>query len=187
MINHRSNIVGLARRRSIHVVMVMMAMLSLLLQSLNVQAATLVPDDYRAGTVIGKFGDTRQFAAAYRLRPPGRLRAQYLELVVGAITTASETRGFASLGPVWHLPLYGDRVSIKFGFSPTLLGGSTFNGRDMGGNFHFTSSIAVELAFGLRRAMSIALRVQHTSNGGISSTNPGMDMLGLNFNYSPGN
>ncbi|NCF30164.1 MAG: hypothetical protein GWP69_22550 [Gammaproteobacteria bacterium] len=162
----------LARHRVIHVVAFVVMMLSVSLQGLSAQAATLVPDNYRVGKVIGKFGDTWQIAAAFNLRPPRRLRAQYLEFVLGANTSPSETHAFVSLGPVWQFPIFRDRVSVQLGFSPTLLSGSTFSGRDMGGNFHFTSSAVVEAAFGVRRNVSLALRVQHTSNGGLSTTNP---------------
>lgn len=187
MITNRQKTHDLARHRFIHVVVFIVAMLSVSLHSLNVQAATLVPDDYRVGKVIGEFHDTWQYAIAFKLRPPRRLRAQYLEFAVGAITTPSESSAFVSAGPVWQFPVYGDRVTIKLGFSPTLLSGSTFSGLDLGGNFHFTSSAAVEATFGVRRSVSIALRLQHTSNGGLRSTNPGMDILGLNFSYAPGN
>ncbi len=173
----------LARHRVIHVVAFVAMMLSVSLQSLNAQAATLIPDNYRVGKVIDKFSDTWQTAVAFNLRPPRRLRAQYLEFVLGANTSPSETHAFVSLGPVWLFPIYRDRVSVQLGFSPTLLFGSTFSGRDMGGNFHFTSSAAVEAAFGVRRNVSLALSLQHTSNGGLRTTNPGMDIVGLSFGY----
>jgi hypothetical protein len=67
------------------------------------------------------------------------------------------------------------------GFSPTLFAGSTFNDRDIGGNFHFTSSAAIGVSIGVDDDSSISLRIQHTSNGGLDSTNPGMDMVGINF------
>lgn len=187
MKDNRLRTYDLARHRLAHALVFIVAMLSIALQSHDAQAAAVSPDDYRSSKAIAKFSDTWQFAAAYKLRPPRRLRAQYLELALGMNTTPSESRPFVSLGPVWQFPLYGDRVAIKLGFSPTLLGGSTFGGRDMGGNLHFTSSAAIEASFGLRRAVSIALRIQHTSNGGLNSTNPGMDMLGLNFSYIPRN
>lgn len=186
MKNDRLKTYDLLRNRSIHVIVFIVAMLSLTLQGQNAQAASLLPDIYRVGKVISKFDDTWQIAAAFRLRPSRRLRAQYLEFAVGANSTPSETHPFVSLGPVWQFPVYGDHVSVKLGFSPTLLGGSTFSGRDMGGNFHFTSSAAVEAAFGVRRSVSLALRIQHTSNGSLSSTNPGMDIVGLSFGYQFG-
>ncbi|MFQ5547281.1 MAG: acyloxyacyl hydrolase [Woeseia sp.] len=180
--NHLASVYP-ARHRYRHVIVFMAAMASLSLQSSNARAATLVPDDYRVGKVVSKFDDTWQIAAAFRLRSPRRLRAQYLEFAVGATTTPRETRAFVSMGPVWRFPVYRDRISIKLGFSPTLLAGSVFGGRDMGGKVHFTSSAAVEAALGVRRSASLALRIQHTSNGSLNSTNPGMDIVGLSFGY----
>ncbi len=164
-------------------------MISCMLNSSNARAATTMPSDYRIAAAGDKFADTWQFALAFRMRPPRRLRgflAHHFELAVGTISTSQESNPFVSLGPVWRLPFNGNSLFVELGISPTLLGGSTFNGRDMGGNFHFTSSIAVEAAFGLRRAVAVALRLQHTSNGGLSTTNPGMDMLAISFSYRPG-
>jgi hypothetical protein len=53
----------------------------------------------------------------------------------------------------------------------------------MGGNLHFTSSAALGATFGARESVALSLRIQHTSNGGLSSTNPGMDIIGLNFAF----
>lgn len=176
----------LARHRFIHVVVFIVMMLAASLQGLHAQAASLVPDNYRVGKVTGKFGNTWQIAASLKLRPPRQLRSRYFEFALGATMTSSESRAFVSLGPVWQFPIYGDHVSIELGFSPTLFSGSTFSGRDMGGNFHFTSSAAVQAAFGQNRTGSLALRIQHTSNGGLNRTNPGMDIVGLSFGYRVG-
>ena len=89
-----------------------------------------------------------------------------------------------SLGPVWRLPINNRLPYVELGFSPTLLTGSSLNGRDLGGNFHFTSSISIGATFGTRQNISLALRVQHMSNGGLSSTNPGLDTIGLNFAFN---
>ena len=176
----------LLRHRAAHITVFVVAMLSLALQSLNAQAVDLVADDYRLGKAIGKFDDITQIAFAFKLRPPRRLRAQYLEFAVGAVNTPEETRAMISLGPVWRIPLASDRVSVKLGFSPTLFSGSEFNGRDLGGNLHFTSSAEIATEIGEHRAASLALRIQHTSNGGLNETNPGMDIVGLSFGYQFG-
>ncbi len=87
------------------------------------------------------------------------------------------------LEPVWRLPINSRSLFVELSISPTLIGGSSFNGRDLGGNFHFTSAAAVGKTFGLRDAFSLSLRIQHTSNAGLSSINPGMDTVGLNFSF----
>lgn len=159
-------------------------MISFTLNSSNARAAAVTPTDYRVVTNYGKFDDTKQVAVAFRMRPPRRLRARHLELAIGAISTSQETRAFVSFGPVWRLPINSRSLFVALGFSPTLIAGSSFNGRDLGGNFHFTSSASVGAIFGARENISVALRVQHTSNGGLSNTNPGLDMIGLNFIFN---
>ena len=44
------------------------------------------------------------------------------------------------LGPVWRLPINSRSLFAELGISPTLLSGSSFNGRNMGGNFHLRTS-----------------------------------------------
>ena len=105
---------------------------------------------------------------------------------MGTLSTSQENRLFVSLGPVWRLPINSRSLFVELGFSPTLLSGSSFNGRDVGGNFHFTSSAALGTTFGARDSVALSLRIQHMSNGSLRNTNPGMDMIGLNiaFNFS---
>ena len=141
-------------------------MISCMLNSANARAAAAVPIDYRLALAGDKFADTWQFAVAFRMRPPRRLRgfrAKHFELAVGTISTSQESNPFVSLGPVWRLPLNNDSLFVELGISPTLLGGSSFNGRDLGGNFHFTSSATVGKTFGARDAVSLSLRIQASS------------------------
>ena len=42
----------------------------------------------------------------------------------------------------------------------------------------------VAIVGGARENTSIALRIQHTSNGGLNSANPGLDMIGFNFVFT---
>ncbi len=173
--------------KALHTVVFVIAMISFSLNSSNAWAETVAPTDYRVVSAGDKFADTTQFAVAVRMRPPRRLRARYLELAIGTISTSQETRPFVSLGPVWRLPIRSRSLFVELGFSPTLIAGSSFNGRDLGGNFHFTSSASIGATFGARKNISLALRVQHTSNGGLSSTNPGLDTIGLNFAFNLSN
>lgn len=168
---------------ALHMAVFVIAMTTFALHGANVRAATLVPVDFRMSAASGKFDDTRQYALGLRLRAPRRLRATHLELAVGLISTSQESRIFTSLGPVWQIPTWTDSWFVRIGFSPTVIAGSGFNGRDMGGNIHFTSSAEVGVHLGERRSFTASLRVQHISNGGLSNNNPGMDMLGLNFSF----
>ena len=183
---HRTATVRRPARRLTQLAVLILALSHIPLHSGTALAADLLPDSIRVGTAIGKFDNTSQVAVAYRLRSPRRLRAQYLDLAIGTLASSQQTRAFVSLGPVWRLPVFSDRAWVNAGFSPTLLSASSFDGRDMGGNFHFTSSAEIEIAFGNARALRMALRIQHTSNGGLSGTNPGMDIVGFSFSYNFG-
>jgi len=167
--------------RRLHGALFSFAMLSIFLGSNDARAAGLTPSGIRVAHAVHKFEDTWQFGAIYKLRPPRRLRARYLELAVGLLSTPAEARPFVSLGPAWQLQTPTQALFLEFGISATLLGGSTLAGRDLGGNLHFTSSVGVGVRFGAAREYAIALRVQHTSNGGLNSTNPGLDAVALNF------
>jgi len=170
----------------LHVLVFVVAMFSIALQSSLARAESVLPTDYRVSAAGSGFGDTWQIAVGYRLRPPRRLRAQYLELATGAIYSKRDTRAFVSLGPVWSRPLPGSSWSLKFGIAPTLLGGSTFDGRDLGGNLHFTSFIAINTGLARQSDFSFEVRAQHISNAGLKSTNPGMDSIALNLHYAFG-
>ena len=173
--------------KALHTIVFVIAMISFSLNSSNAWAAIVAPTDYRVVAAGDKFADTTQFAVGFWMRPPRRLRARYLELTIGTISSSQESRVFVSLGPVWRLPIDSRSLFVELGFSPTLIAGSSFNGRDLGGNFQFTSSASIGATFGSREDISVALRIQHISNGGLSSTNPGMDMIGLNLTFNLSN
>ncbi|MEO0952088.1 MAG: acyloxyacyl hydrolase [Pseudomonadota bacterium] len=141
---------------------------------------------YRILAAGDKFDGVQQYAVTYNTRVPRRLRARHLELAAGQMVSKTSDRSFVSVGPVWRVPIAGESVFIDFGFSWTFLGGSELNDRDLGGNVHFTSSVAVGMAFGRKKSVVVSLRAQHTSNGGLSRTNPGIDMIGINlaFNFA---
>ncbi len=174
----------IANSKGLHLVVFVITMIFFTLNGSIAPAATAMPSDYRVTAADDKFTDTWQFAVAFKMRPPRRLRANRLELAMGTLSTSQENRLFLSLGPVWRLPLNSHSLFVELGISPTLISGSSFNGRDMGGNFHFTSSAAVGATFGARDALSLSLRIQHMSNGGLNSANPGMDMIGLNITFN---
>lgn len=174
----------LGHSRHLHAVVFAVAMLSFALNSANAWGAGLAPSDYRVSYAGDKFEDTWQAAFVFKKRPPRRLRAKRLEVAIGSITNSADSSAFVSIGPVWRLPIEHRRMFVEFGLSPTLIiGDSTFGGRDLGGNFHFTSSLSIGAAFGRFDALSVSLRAQHISNGGLNSTNPGIDMIGINVAF----
>ena len=174
------------RSKLLHAGVFLVAMMSFAFNGANVYAADLQPNDYRIATAGDKFEGARLYAVAFNMRPPRRLWANHLELAIGSFSGAAQDRGFISFGPVWRLPIVRRSLFVELGLSPTLIGGSSLDGRDLGGNFHFTSSVAIGATFGRRHAISLSLRAQHTSNGGLNDTNPGIDMFGINvaFNFA---
>lgn len=161
-----------------------LAALGLLLFSFSAMPAPaqgFVPSEYRNSVAGDKFDDVEQFALVFPGRPTSFLRADRIEFAVGAISDKSRNRLFVSLGPVWRLPFPDSAAFVEFGFSPTWIDSPILNDRDLGGHFHFTSAVSVGIDVGAQQNLSLALRVQHTSNGGLNETNPGLDMIGLNF------
>ena len=106
-----------------------------------------------------------------------------LTFEVGRFEFGDEGRNFASLGPAvrftnqrWRMPMF-----VDLGLSPTVIDGSRFGGRDLGTSLNFTSHIALGLQFGRQNAHTLSFRYQHISNGGINHTNPGTNMIGLDY------
>jgi hypothetical protein len=143
-------------------------------------AADLSPE-YRVATAYRSVSDVRQFAVAWQTRAPRWTRAARAELAAGAISGLGKSRAFVSAGPVWRLNDADKLLFVEFGFSPTLLGGSTLCEYDLGGNIHFTSTFIVGRALGRRQQYLLSMRIQHLSNGGLNSTNPGLDSIGVGF------
>ena len=124
-----------------------------------------------------KFDGVVQVAAVFEISRRTFLRSHHIELAIGPTTSSGGNAVFASVGPVWRTPLIRDRLYVDVGIAPTLFSASSLGGRELGGHFHFTSFASMGVRVG--RSSSLALRVQHTSNGGLRETNPGMDMIGL--------
>ncbi|MEO0366773.1 MAG: acyloxyacyl hydrolase [Pseudomonadota bacterium] len=141
---------------------------------------------YRILAAGDKFDGVQQYAVTYDTRAPRRLRSRHLEFAAGQLVSKTSDRLFVSVGPVWRVPIVGESVFVDLGFSWTFVGGSELSDRDLGGNVHFTSSVAIGMALGRKRSIVVSLRAQHTSNGGLSRTNPGLDMIGINlaFNFA---
>ena len=137
--------------------------------------------ELRVATAGDQFSGTTQVASVFNYLSPDWTKASRVELGIGAFSSNKDARPFLSLGPVWRLQPRSALFYTEFGFSPTILGGSSFSGRDMGGNIHFTSSISAGWNFASMTDSSLKLRIQHISNGSLNSTNPGMDMIGFSF------
>jgi hypothetical protein len=155
----------------------------------DLTVAEIIPMEIRYGWSRGESVAINQAGFAFHAAAPRWLHANRLEFGLGAISRGEQSRPFLSLGPVWRwVPSSVEkRWFIDFGLSPTVLGGAKFDGKDLGGNLHFTSSLAIGRHFGARSASTVSLRIQQMSNLGLNSTNPGVTMIGLSFTYRPNN
>lgn len=79
-------------------------MITCLLNISYVQAATVMPIDFHLAAADDKFTGTWQLDVTYKVRPPRRLRAKYMELVVGSLSHSKDNRIFVSYGPGWDNP-----------------------------------------------------------------------------------
>ena len=104
-----------------------------------------------------------------------------LELGVGRIRYGSDSATALYLGPVvtWQAPV--EALALEAGTRLTWLSRHEFDDRDLGGPFQFTTHIG--LVWKLSRQFHMALRLQHTSNGGIYDENPGLDLQMLEVRY----
>ncbi len=147
--------------------------------------AQTVPE-LHLGQAYSNQRDTFLVSASWYVDAPAWTRASATELSLGAIDDGRRSRPFVSAGPVWRLQGDRRRGFVELGLSTTLVSGSTFAGSDLGGNLQFKSSLAIGRTFGRREGLRVTLRVQHLSNGGLRSANPGLDTIGLSFaNYRP--
>jgi len=145
---------------------------------------------YRYLTAVSKFNNLSQYALIletprswrYRLRSGGLLESRIM-VAVGLMKQGDVAHTFLSVGPVLKLSSASSRFSAEIGLSPTLMEDSMFADRELGGRLHFTSHVAGIISFGRQRRHLIAIHLQHISNGGLSSTNPGVDMLGIEYRW----
>lgn len=84
------------------------------------------------------------------------------------------------LGPSlnWSEPLRLP-LTLRADISPTILSQKSLAGRQIGGLFHLTSGFQVDLK--ISSNYSVHYRIQHTSNAGTRSPNPGLDLHFIGF------
>lgn len=137
--------------------------------------------DLRLATTYGGDVDATTYSGAWHRSAPQWTRADHLEIALGVIDDSRSPRAFVFVGPSWRLGDNGLPPYVEFSFGPTVLTGSTVDGRELGGNFHFRSSLSIGARIGARGDKEIAISVSHISNGGLRSANPGLDSIGLSF------
>ena len=160
--------------------------LALLLSQTPASALQFESVAMRNMTSYKKFEGLSQNAVVIKSR---ETRVKYLnrfEFSGGQLTDGETSSVFMSFGPAWR---FNQRVArsglafIEFGTSPTWISNDIFDNESLGGHVFFTSNVQLGVHFGYRRELTLSLRVHHISNGGINSTNPGTDMVGLEMSY----
>ncbi len=95
-------------------------MLSFTLNGWNVQAANVIPTDYRLDTADDNFADARELVVVFKVRPRRRLRAKRVELAIDRLSTSQEIILFVSLGPMQR-PLVVHEQNAVAGLTNRLL------------------------------------------------------------------
>lgn len=112
----------------------------------------------------------------------------HLDVTLGRIE-AGGGRGngieYVHVGPVWQYrpELLWRGAYVEIGTALTRLSNERVDGRELGGRWHLTSHLALGHRFANRRRWHLALRLQHASNAGTRSVNPGLDVSMLQLGY----
>ncbi len=107
-------------------------------------------------------------------QPQGWHLRSYLEANAGRLVTRADSLAYGGVAGALWLNSPASPLSLGAGTGPTYLSQATLGNRDFGGHWQFTSHAVVRLAF--TPAVSLAYRVQHTSNADRYSPNDGIDI-----------
>ena len=136
-----------------------------------------------------KFDGVTQNALVIKTKMEGNKYFGRIEFSSGELVDDEDGSFFVSVGPSWR---FNKRISgngitfIEFGTSPTWIENGNFGDESLGGHLFFTSNVQLGMHFGHRRALTLSVRIHHISNGGLSSENPGTDMVGIELSYALG-
>lgn len=106
----------------------------------------------------------------------------YLEANAGLLNGGNDSTFVGSVGPGLCFTGLTDKISIRIGVNPTLIGRHEFGDEDLGGPFQFTSHISINL--NLVRHFAIGYRFQHMSNFVFYESNPGLNLHMIEIGYS---
>lgn len=106
----------------------------------------------------------------------------HLDISAGILNSEGQQALMISAGPTWILGQPRSRYFFRAGVHPSLVSRHRFGNDDIGGAFQVSSHIGVGLRIGKR--WQLGYRFQHTSNGDLYDSNPGLDihMLALGTN-----
>jgi hypothetical protein len=105
----------------------------------------------------------------------------YLEANAGMIRASDNSAFVGSAGPGIYFTGFKETTRIFMGVNPTVISKHQFGSDDLGGAVQFTSHIGID--FSVTRHIAIGYRLQHMSNAGLYSPNPGVNMHMLEVGY----
>jgi lipid A 3-O-deacylase len=112
----------------------------------------------------------------------GRWRLQSrLDSSMGWLGEAAANAVIGSVGPTLVFARENSRVSFEAGVSATGLSRSDFRDKNFGQPLQFTSHAG--LNFDIASRIRLSYRLQHMSNAGLSSHNPGLNMHMFGVSY----
>lgn len=107
--------------------------------------------------------------------------ATNLETAAGILRGGSDNGLILAIGPGIQLTRTDCPVGLNLGINPAFLSEDTYGEEDIGGNFHIISHATLFLKLG--DSFSLGYRIQHISNAGIESPNPGVNIQMLELSY----
>ena len=126
------------------------------------------------GFVTFSFPWVWQFASTWRLEG-------FLEANAGVLRGGAESAFVGSAGPGIKFSGFGEKIDIPLGVNATYISDHTFGDDNFGGPIQFTSHIGLNYNFS--RHFMMGYRLQHMSNAGIYSPNPGVNIHMLAIGY----
>lgn len=113
--------------------------------------------------------------------PPGDWSALW-DLSLAYWEGDHDNNGFLAVGPVFERQGLPADLRLSLGVQPTLISSHNGNGKDLGGPVQFTSHLS--LAWAPATALSLGVRIQHTSNAGLYDHNPGVDIIAAEVGFA---
>ena len=105
----------------------------------------------------------------------------FLEANAGILRSGGSSGFVGSAGPGVYFTGFKDTTRIFMGVNPTLISKHRFGNENLGGAVQFTSHIGI--AFSPAGPWSIGYRLQHMSNAGLYSSNPGVNIHMLEIGW----
>ena len=104
------------------------------------------------------------------------------EAALGALAGGGDVAAYVHFGFTFEIAHDALPLTVVLATGPSLFTDDTFGSFDIGGHIQFTSSAGIEWQVSDRWALGY--RYQHTSNAGLKSHNPGLNMHAFSVSRS---